>query len=413
MALPVSKSLHRRALMVLAPLALTAFLPAVRPISPAKCDPDDGGLKLAKGFCASVVGKDLGAVRQITVAPNGDLYAAIGGNGRLGGNGILAFRDRDTDGTFEERTAFGPEGGNDVQLRGGYLYLALDDRVLRFRLATDQLGASGDGEEIVRDLPAESGHRAKSLAFGAGDVMYVSIGSATNSCQKHDRAKGSPGLDPCTELESRAGIWAFSATKPGQRFRDGKRFATGLRNPLAIEVDPRTGKLWAAVHGRDQLSANWEFSDSVNAENPAEELVQVNAGDDFGWPYCYYSVQYRKKVLAPEYGGDGQGVGRCSAAKPAAVAFPAHWAPMALAFTDAGAYIAFHGSWNRAPLVQEGYRVVFAAYENGRPTGKAPTIAIGKESSTWLRPSGVAVAPDGAVFISDDKNGMIWRLERH
>jgi glucose/arabinose dehydrogenase len=392
-------------------LVAAAALVAARPRPPV-CDPDNGGLALAKEYCAKVVASGVGAVRQIAVAPNGDVYAAVSGNGRLGGRGVLALRDRDGDGVPEERATFGPEGGNDVQLRGNYLYLALPDRVLRFALAGGKLAPAGAEEVVVRGLPSGGGHVAKSVAFGPGDVMYVSVGSATNSCQKRDRAARSPGADPCRELGSRAGIWRFSATRLGQRFADGTRFATGLRNAIAIEVHPRTGKLWAAIHGRDQLSASWGFSDEMSAENPAEELVQVNAGDDFGWPYCYYSVQHRKKVLAPEYGGDGAKVGRCAAAKAPALAFPAHWAPMALAFAEGGVYVAFHGSWNRAPLPQAGYRVVFAPFEGDKPTGRYSTFAIGAAGPTALRASGVAVAPDGAVYVSADGNGKIWRITK-
>src|SRR6185312_3612470 len=208
-------------------------------------------------------------------------------------------------------------------------------------------------------LPADGNHQAKTLAFGAADAMYVKIGSATNSCQVADRKAGSPGRDPCSELERHAGIWQFSASRTGQRFTDGKRIATGLRNAEAIAIQPGTGDLYAAIHGRDQLADSWGFSDEISAENPAEELVRVQPGDNFGWPYCYYSNQYRKKVLAPEYGGDGRKVGRCAAAKDPIIAFPGHWAPMSLAFypsdkfgsaCSGGLFIAFHGSWNRAPL---------------------------------------------------------------
>jgi glucose/arabinose dehydrogenase len=250
--------------------------------------------------------------------------------------------------------------------------------------------------------------------------MFVSIGSATNSCQKTDRLAGSPGQDPCGELERHAGIWTFAADRAGQQFADGRRYATGMRNALAIVIQPGSGSLFAAVHGRDQLSDNWGFSDEVNANEPAEELVRVGDGDDFGWPYCYYSNEYRKKVLAPEYGGDGRKVGRCASAKDPVLAFPGHWAPLALAFYPGaafgpaytgGLFVAFHGSWNRAPLPQAGYRVAFVPFENGKPTGKYQTFAIGR-TPTDLRASGVAVGEDGSLFISADRNGKIWKVMR-
>ncbi|HXE58346.1 MAG TPA: PQQ-dependent sugar dehydrogenase, partial [Gemmatimonadales bacterium] len=338
-----------------------------------------------------------------------------------GGGGVLALRDADGDGTPEASVTFGTGPVNDVELWKGHLYAALPDRIVRWRLEPGRLRPSAEPEVVVRDLPADGGHVAKSLVIGPDGTMYVNVGSRSNSCQERDRSAKSPGRDPCTELERRAGIWAFPADRTGQRFEDGRRFATGLRNAMALAIQPGTGLLWAAIHGRDQLSDNWGFSAQENAENPAEELVQVSRGDDFGWPYCYYSNTHRRKVLAPEYGGDGERVGRCAKAKDPAVAFPGHWGPMALAFyADSllgaryrgGAFLAFHGSWNRAPLPQAGYRVVFVPFRDGRPTGEYETFATGTEGPTALRASGVAVGPDGSLYISADQNGKIWRVTR-
>jgi glucose/arabinose dehydrogenase len=377
-------------------------------------------LVLPEGFCATVVASGLGPVRQLAVAPNGDLYAALSGKSGDATGGVLAFRDRDGDGKPDERTSFGPGGGNDVEVHDGYIYFAPNDRIVRYRLS-GKLEPEGKEETVVAGLPTDGSHKAKSLAFGSGDTMFVAIGSATNSCQKIDRLPASPGKDPCTELETHAGIWQFSASRPGQRLADGRRFATGLRNAIAVTTNPGTGVLFASVHGRDQLSDNWGFSNEVNANNPGEELVRIQGGDDYGWPYCYYSNQYKKKVLAPEYGGDGQKVGRCAAAKNPLISFPGHWAPMAIAFYPGdqfgptykgGLFIAFHGSWNRAPLPQAGYRVVFVPFASGRPTGEYSTFATDKSSPTSLRASGVAVAPDGSLYISADQNGKIWRVTK-
>lgn len=382
------------------------------------CDPDNGGLVLPEGFCATIVASNVGAVRQLAVAPNGDLYAAVA-NGFSGG--VLALRDRNGDGKPDQRASFGPTGANDVEVRDGYLYLALNDRILRYRLSPDQLEPSGKPETMVSGLPDDGNHRAKSLALRPGGEMYVSVGSASNSCQESDRRDRSPGRDPCRELERRAGIWLFSADQPGQRFEDGKRVATGLRNALALTPRPGLEELYAAVHGRDQLGDNWGFSPEMNADNPAEELVQVGNGDDFGWPYCYYSNEQKKKVLAPEYGGDGQKVGRCASAKDPVLAFPGHWAPLALAFYEGdqfgpkykdGLFVAFHGSWNRSPLPQAGYRVVFVPFANRRPSGEYSTFATAKAGPTDLRASGVAVGPDGSLYISGDQNETIWKVTR-
>ncbi|MEO7136659.1 MAG: PQQ-dependent sugar dehydrogenase [Gemmatimonadales bacterium] len=413
-------SILRPAALAVAPLALLLGM-RISPLGSTKCDSDNGGLVLPEGLCATTVAGDLGPVRQLVVAPNGDLYAALSGKPGDNTGGVLAFRDKDGDGKPDERATFGPGGGNDVKIHNGYLYFARNNEVVRYRLGEGKLEPSGKEETVVSGLPRDGGHAAKSIAFGPGDAMYVNIGSKTNSCQKTDRLPASPGNDPCTELEQRAGIWRFSAERLGQRFADGRRFATGLRNAMALASEPGTGALFAAVHGRDQLSDNWGFSNEVGANNPAEELVRVEQGGDYGWPYCYYSNQYKRKVMAPEYGGDGEKVGRCNRAANPVLAFPGHWGPMALAFYNAdalgpeykgGLFVAFHGSWNRAPLPQEGYRVVFVPFVNGRPTGQYSTFATDKGGPTALRASGVAVAPDGSLYISADQNGKIWKVTR-
>jgi glucose/arabinose dehydrogenase len=409
--------------LAVAPLALLVAVP-VSPFSPlvdSKCDPDNGGLVLPEGFCATLVASQLGPVRQMAVRPNGDLYAALSGKPDDNTGDVLAFRDRDGDGKPDERASFGPGGGNDVKLHGDYLYFALNDRVVRYRFRDGELKPEGKEEVVVTDLPNDGGHQAKSLAFGAGGAMYVNIGSKTNSCQKTDRLPASPGHDPCTELQRRGGIWRFSADRLNQRFADGVRYATGLRNAMALAIQPGTGTLWAAINGRDQLADNWGFSNEVNANNPAEELVRVQQNGDYGWPYCYYSNQYKKKVLAPEYGGDGRKTGRCDTAKDPIVAFPGHWAPMALAFYTSdvfgpkyqgGLFLAFRGSWNRDPLPQEGYRVVFLPFADGRPSGEYSTFATETTGPTSLRATGVAVGPDGSLYISADQNGKIWKVTR-
>jgi glucose/arabinose dehydrogenase len=404
--------LHRPAALAVVPLAALALL---RAGAVPRCAPDNGGLALPDGFCATVIADDVGQVRHLAVAPSGDLYAATTGGFIRGG--VAAFRDRDRDGIPDERATFGPRGGNDIAVHDGHLYLALPDRVIRWPLTAGRLEPEGIPETIVGDLPHDGDHREKTIAFPGGDVMLVKIGSASNSCQRSNRARQSPGKDPCTELERRAGIWRFSASRARQAFADGRRWATGLRNAEALTVQPGTGVVWAAVHGRDQLGDNWGFSDEANANNPAEELVSLAEGADAGWPYCYYSNDARKKVLAPEYGGDGRAVGRCSSAKDPAIAFPGHWAPMSLVFYPGaqfgpgytgGLFLAFHGSWNRAPLPQDGFRVVFAPFVDGRPTGKYDTFATMKGER--FRPVGLAVGKDGGLFVSSDEDRKIWRI---
>ena len=391
--------------------------------APVPCAPDNGGLILPDSFCAVLVGDSLGKTRHLLVSQSGAIYAA---RRQESGGGIIALADSNNDGRWETREEFGPPGGNDVEIHDGHLYYALPDRIVRWPLppgATDAGAAlvpEGEPEVIVGGLPSEGGHVAKSIAF-LGDTMIVNVGSRTNSCQVADRESRSPGNDPCTELDRRAGLWAFDATTKGQRYSPGARWAAGLRNTMALAVHPATGDLLFAVHGRDQLHQNWGFSAEVSAENPAEEFGVIRQGDDFGWPYCYYSNRKDQRVTAPEYGGDGEKADRCAEFDEPLLAFPGHWAPMALIVHSGrmlgdtyqgGVFLAFHGSWNRAPLPQEGFRVVFIPFENGRPSGEYQTFATSASGPTGLRAAGVAEGPDGSLYISDDRRGAVWRVMR-
>ena len=248
--------------------------------------------------------------------------------------------------------------------------------------------------------------------------MLVKIGSASNSCQESNRRAKSPGRS------TRASSWsdtrasgASTAARAGQRFADGRRWATGMRNAEALGVQPGTGAVWTAIHGRDQLGDNWGFSDVANANNPAEELVQVSEGDDIGWPYCYFSNDEKKKVLAPEYGGDGRTVGRCAKAKDprdrisgtlGADGARVLFGQRVRTGLHGRPFVSFHGSWNRAPLPQEGYRVVFAPFADGKPTGSYQTFAT--LANGKLRAVGLAEGKDGALFLSADDNRTIWRI---
>jgi mono/diheme cytochrome c family protein len=185
------------------------------------------------------------------------------------------------------------------------------------------------------------------------------------------------------------------------------------------------------MHGRDQLRENWPklYPPEQGANEPAEELVQLERGADYGWPYCYFDLTQQKLVVAPEYGGDGgKAVGRCADKRAAIAAFPAHWAPNDLLLYSGsqfptayrgGAFIAFHGSWNRAPFPQGGYNVVFQPLADGKASGRYVVFADGfagavkEPGQAAHRPSGLALGPDGALYISDDQRGRIWRVTYH
>lgn len=394
----------------------------VAPALPA-CASDSGGITLPDGFCAVVVASDLERPRHTAVAQNGDLYVALNAS-RTGSGGLMALRDTTGDGQADVRVRIDDQGGTGVEIQGEWLYSGRNDAVVRYRLEPGRLEPVSGPETVVAGLRAEGGHAAKPIEVTTDGDLFINIGSPSNACQREDRQSASPGKDPCEEREQNAGIWRFDARRTGQTMADGQRFAAGLRNTVALARNPLDGELYGAVHGRDQLHQNWPdlYTVEEGAELPAEEFVRMDEGDDFGWPYCYYDQRQGRRVLAPEYGGDGREVGRCTEFEDPVIGFPGHWAPNGLAFYDGdqfperyhgGVFIAFHGSWNRAPLPQEGYNVVFVP-RDGDTFGPDWEVFAegfrGAEGEGDHRPTGVTVGPDGSLYISDDAGGTIWRV---
>ena len=406
------------------------------------CPADNGGITLPPGFCATIFADNLGHVRHMVVAPNGVLYVNTW-SGRYyrndappDGGFLAALKDSKGDGRADVIERFGDSerqgatGGTGIAFYKGAIYAEQNDKILRYTLPPDSAVPTQAPEVVVSDLPLTGDHPMHPFAIDAEGHIYVDLGSATNACQKQNRVAGSPGYDPCTELETRAGIWRYDANKTGQRFSPAERYATGLRNGEGFAFDS-SGRLFVTQHGRDQLWQNWRqfYTPEQSAELPAEEVVELEAGGDYGWPECYFDGFQGKLVLAPEYGGDGgKKVGVCAQKKAPAAFFPGHWAPNDLLIYNGadfpaayrgGAFIAFHGSWNRAPEPQGGYNVVFQPFKDGKTAGGFVVFADGfagavkEPGRADFRPSGLAMGPDGALYISDDKHGRIWRVTYH
>ncbi len=397
---------------------------------PMQCDLDNGGLTLPAGFCAVVVARDVGLARHMAVRPNGDLYVALDNavDGSVTG-GVLALRDSNGDGRADVQQRFGPTGGNGIAWGDNQLFFSPDDRVLRYDFVGNELVPSGAPATVVSGLPATGDHHRKTVVLDGAGGMFVNIGSEGNACQVVNREPFSPGISPCPELAVRAGVWQFNALASGQTQGDGIRFATELRNMNALAINPFDSQLYGAQNGRDQLLENWPtlFDERDDARLPAEELFRIERGLAYGWPYCYYDGMTNRKVLAPEYGGDDRVVDGCATREQPIATYPAHWAPLSMLFYtgsqfpkqyQGGVFVAFHGSRFDTQLqpAGPGYVVTFSRWKQGEPVGRyqvfADGFAGGNPTPTGAahRAVGLAQAPDGSIYISDDKAGWIWRV---
>ncbi|MEX2369762.1 MAG: c-type cytochrome [Bacteroidales bacterium] len=404
-------------------------------------DVDNGGLFLPDGFEALVVADSTGRARHIAVNDNGDIYVKLRYHGDRSGGGNLALRDTTNDGKVDIMQNFGDyvdEGhlAAGMRIHDGYLYFSSVRNVYRNKLTPGDLIPQSEMELILtddHDHGVDHWHITKAMAFDGNGNIYVPFGSPSNSCQEMlipslASTTGAPGLDPCPELEDHGGIWRFDLNKTEQTQEDGELFATGIRNAVAVDWNPVDDNLYAVVHDRDNLQVLFPelFSPWQNAWIVAGEFIRVTEGSNFGWPYCFYNKMQEKKVLNPEYGGDGNIVGRCSEFEDPIVAFP-RFAPNDLLFYQGdqfpdryknGAFIAFHGSNNRTPYPQAGFFVAFVPFENGEPSGDWEIFADGftgmepvsSPGDAEYRPMGLAEGPDGTLYLSESQKGKIWRI---
>jgi len=382
----------------------------------------DVSLKLPAGFTAKVVQEGLGAGRHMVVAPNGDVYLASH-------DGLVAMRDTNGDGTLDKTQPFGDVKGTEVRLYKDWLYVSDDVGVYRYALKKGEFAPSSAKETVVAGFPQERQHADKTFALDPKGTLYVNVGAPSNSCQEKDRQEGSLGLNPCPILEKYGGVWVFDGNKADQTPGNGRRFATGMRNAVAIEWNAGQNALYAVIHGRDSIDTLFPalYTAEDNATRQAEEFHRITDGGNYGWPYTFFDTKLGHRVVAPEYGGDGKKVPEAGKYADPLVGFPAHWAPNDLLFYTGkkfpakyqdGAFIAFHGSWNRAPEPQAGYKVVFQPMKDGKPHGDYEVFADGfagaltgnNPSNAEYRPVGLAIAPDGSMYVADSQHGRIWHI---
>ena len=426
---------------LLLPLCLVgavALAPPARAADSRDADCPNAGLKLPSGFCATVFADNIGHPRHLVVATDRVVYANTwsGHNNEPApaGGFLVALQDTTGSGKADVIRRFGPtsadgaKGGTGIAFYRNALYAEASDRIERYALPTGSLVPPGKAQVVVSGLPLSGDHPMHPFVIDADGALYVDVASATNSCQQRNRQFAAPGITPCTELETRGGIWVYDANRIGQTFSAAQRYATGIRNADGLAVQASGHGIYATQHGRDQLHQNFPalYKPEDEATQPAEELLRVRKDGDYGWPECYFDEVRGKLVLAPEYGGDGgKAIGDCGQKLAPLASFPAHWAPTDVviytgksfpAHYRGGAFIAFHGSWDRAPYPQGGYNIVFQPLPTNAAAKRCEIFADGfagaikEPGRAEHRPTGVALGPDGALYISDDSHGRIYRV---
>ncbi len=390
------------------------------------------GIAVPPGFKATVFADIDGYARHMAVRDDGAVYLALTVRMGRGSNmGIVAMQDTNNDGIADVIERFATDiPGTALQFYNGYLYFGSKTAIYRFSFEGDNIVPAGSPEIVVDGFPVQRLHEAKTFAIDDSNNLFVNVGAPSNACMEEFRTKGSPGQFPCPHLDIQAGIWKFSADKINQtQFSDGMRVATGIRNAVALEWSREHQQVFFLTHGRDALFTLFPeyYTAEQSSELPSEEMHTLREGAHYGWPYSYYDHIQNKRVLAPEYGGDGtEGVDPGLYEKPIAT-FPGHWAPNDMMFYKGeqlpeyfknGMFIVWHGSWNKAPLPQDGYSVIFVPFRAGVPGNDWQYFANKFKGERLLenpadaahRPTGIAEGANGEIYISSTVSGRVWKI---
>lgn len=345
----------------------------------AKPPLETSGLTVPAGFKVTPFAEGFQKPRMMVVADNGDVLLSDTSAGKVY---VLPDRDKNGEADGKELFASGLNQPHGLAVHGGYLYVANTDSVVRFPFKAGDLKATVAAEKLV-DLPSGGGHSTRTVEFDPDGKMYVSAGSSCNVCEESD--------------PKRAAIWVYDADG-----KNGKQYASGLRNAVGIEWFD--GQLYSTNNGRDQLG------DDI----PPEGFYKVNSGDFFGWPYCYTTKAGEPQVWDKDFGKKSAAV--CQDATPAFALTTAHSAPLGLAFYTGKTFpqnyagqmfVALHGSWNRSE--KSGYKVITVDPKSG----KVADFLTGflKNDKASGRPVDPVVAADGAMLLSDDGAGKVWRIQ--
>lgn len=341
--------------------------------------PGTSGLTLPQGFNVTVFAEGFTKPRLMEVASNGDVILSDPNSGTVY---VLPDRDRNGKADSKEVYASGLNQPHGLALHGGYLYVANTDGVVRFPYQPGDTKASAAPIKVV-DLPAGGGHSTRTVTFGPDGKMYVSAGSTCNVCEETDAR--------------RAAIWQYDPDG-----KNGRLYASGLRNAVGIEWF--NGTLYATNNGRDLLGDDL----------PPEGFYRVKDGGFYGWPYCYTTTAGQPQVWDSNFGRKDAAL--CATATPAFALTTAHSAPLGLAFYSGSTFpaeyrgkmfVGLHGSWNRS--VKSGYKVITVDPATGEVQDFLTGFLNGQSVSG--RPVDLAVLPDGALLLTDDGTGKVWRIQ--
>ena len=419
-------------------LAFAAATPATA--QPAGCPGDNGGITLSPGFCATVFADKLGHARHLAVAPNGVVYVNTW-SGRYyhndtppPGGFLIALQDTKGNGQADKTVRFGPSladgdhGGTGIAIYQDHIYAETNDRIVRYPLPTS--GTRPDRRARGRGVRHAADRRSSDAS--------VPDRQGRQSLRRH--GVGDQFLPEPEPHAERAWQQALHRTGNPRRHLALRRQQAGsafLRRQSVLPLASATARVSASIPPAGSLPPSTVAISSPRTSpsstsrsrapmNRPRRWSSCRKARDYGWPECYYDYDQKKLVLAPEYGGDGgKAIGICAQKQPPVAAFPAHWAPNDLLIYQGsqfpagykdGAFIAFHGSWNRAPSPQGGYNVVFQPLEDGKASKPFVVFADGfagaikEPGRATHRPTGLAVGPDGALYIADDQGGRIWRV---
>jgi glucose/arabinose dehydrogenase len=341
---------------------------------------DQARLSLPAGFAIDLFAHDLGHARLLALDPRGTLLVSVPRSGR-----VLALPDDDGDGRADRRIIVveGLDLPHGLAFRDGALFVAETGRIVRMGYDPARRRATGPPEVVVPGLPARGAHWTRTVAVGPDGRLYVSVGSSCNSCEERD--------------PRRAAITRYEPDGSG-----GTPFATGLRNAVGLAFRPGTPELWATVNGRDWLGD----------DHPAEYVTRVMEGGDYGWPRCHWDAG---GVARPD--PDLGTPDRCRGIARPTLLHQAHTAPLGMTFYigrqfpaeyHGDLFVALHGSWNRSRPV--GYKVIRVRLDGGDVRAEDFVTGWLAGRRAWGRPVDVAVAPDGSLFVSDDAQGLVYRV---